>query len=460
MANTPITAAQSKDFDIKNCLVYSNDEKTQVDISTLITDLYYYESVLSPTLKVDVIFADTGTVEKDNELKTVMDALQMVGTEKVDLKISDPNDKEISVTLYSDTIQPFSKENRKTLVSTSLVSKESILNYKTVVNYRLDGKISDHINRILKETLKVDGKKKLDIEETLNNYNYSGVNIHPFATILQLARKSIPKTKNANGNTAGFFFFETSDGFKFKSVEGLLSDTDPSGGKKKYKSLVYNETPDGRGSSIPPEYGGKILEYNLDTPSGSVQSKLQIGTYSTRTILFDPFNCYYEVVIPNTQGDVASEKNLQKAGKNLPKYNKEFNIDQQGKDFSRTQYMLIDTGTLPTGDTKDQLKKAKEKNFDPKNILNQSVMRYNQFFSTKVTITITGDFSLHAGDYIYVDTPEISTKETKVMDEQFGGYYVIADLCHYISIKTGGYTKLTLVRDSIGRKGSPLPINN
>ena len=87
-------------------------------------------------------------------------------------------------------------------------------------------------------------------------------------------------------------------------------------------------------------------------------------------------------------------------------------------------------------------------------------MRYNQFFSTKVTITITGDFSLHAGDYIYVDTPEISSKDTKLMDEQFGGYYVIADLCHYISIKTGGYTKLTLVRDSIGRKGSPLPINN
>ena len=460
MANTPITAAQSKDFDIKKCLVYSNDNSTQADISNLITDLYYYESVLSPTLKVDVMFADTGTIEKDNDLKTALEALQLVGTEKVELKMSDPNDKEISVTLYSDFIRPLAKENRKTLVSANLVSKEAIFNYKTTVNYRLDGKISDHINKILKETLKVDGKKKLDIEETINNYNYAGVNLRPFATILQLARKSIPKTKNSKGNTAGFFFFETSDGFKFKSVEGLLSDTEPSGGKKKYKSLVYNDTPDGRGTSIPPEYGGKILEYNVDTSAGSVQSKLQIGTYSTRTILFDPFNCYYEVVNPNTEGSLASKDNLQKAGKNLPKYNEEFNIQGQNKDFSRTQYMLIDTGTLPTGDTKQQIKKAKEKNFDPKNILNQSVMRYNQFFSTKVTITITGDFSLHAGDYIYVDTPEISTKDTKVMDEQFGGYYVIADLCHYISIRTGGYTKLTLVRDSIGRKGSPLPLNN
>jgi len=461
MSNTPITSAQSKDFDIKKCLVYSNDKKTQADISTLITDLYYYESVLSPTLKVDIMFADTGTVNKDNDLKTALEALQLVGTEKVELKILDPKNKEISVTLYSDFIRPIASENTKTLVSANLVSKEAIFNYKTTVNYRLDGKISDHINRILKETLKVDGKKKLDIEETQNNYNYSGVNLRPFATILQLAKKSVPKTKNSEGNTAGFFFFETSDGFKFKSVEGLLSDTEPSGGKKKYKSLVYNETPDGRGSTVPPEYGGKILEYNVDTSAGSVQSKLQIGTYSTRTILFDPFNCFYEVINPNTEGgNLANKDKLQKAGKNLPKYNEEFKVEGQNKDFSRTQYMLIDTGTLPTGSTKEQTKKSKDKNFDPKNILNQSVMRYNQFFSTKVTITITGDFSLHAGDYIYIDSPEISTKDTKVMDQQFGGYYVIADLCHYISTKTGGYTKLTLVRDSVGRKGSPSPLNS
>lgn len=265
MSNTPITSAQSRDFDIKKCLVYSNDQKTQADISTLITDLYYYESVLSPTLKVDIMFADTGTVNKDNDLKTALEALQLVGTEKVELKILNPKNKEISVTLYSDFIRPIASENTKTLVSANLVSKEAIFNYKTTVNYRLDGKISDHINRILKETLKVDGKKKLDIEETQNNYNYSGVNLRPFATILQLAKKSVPKTKNSEGNTAGFFFFETSDGFKFKSVEGLLSDTEPSGGKKKYKSLVYNETPDGRGSTVPPEYGGKILEYNVDT---------------------------------------------------------------------------------------------------------------------------------------------------------------------------------------------------
>lgn len=458
MSNQIITAAQSKEFDIKKCLIHSNDEKTKADIGSLITDLYYFEDLLSPTLKVDILFADTGTVEKDGEFKNAIDSLQMVGTEKVDLELTDPNDQKIKVTLYTDTIAPISKENRKSLVSVTLGSKESITNYKTAVNYRLDGKISDHIARILKETLKVDGKKKLDIEETSNNLNHIGNNMRPFATILHLARKAIPQMPNAEGNTAGFFFYETSEGYKFKSVEGLLSENEPGGGKKKYKSLVYNETPDGRGLSVPPEYGGKILEYNVVTPSGSVQSKLQIGTYATRTILFDPFNCYYEVINPSVLGDKGAESKLQKAGKNLPKYNKEFNQEGNNNDFSRTQYMLLDKGTLPTGNSQQQIEKSTEQNFDPKNILNQSVMRYNQFFSTKIEITITGDFSLHAGDYIFIDAPETSTKDIKVMDKQFGGYYVIAKLCHYISLRDGGYTKLTLCRDSIGRKGSPLPL--
>lgn len=460
MPQNPITSAQSKDFDIPQCLILSNDEKTKVDISTIITDLYYYESVLNPTIKVDLVYAETGySVEKDGSLKTVVEGLPLVGTEKVGLKLKDPNEVELSLNLYVDNVKPFHDDSARTVVGLNLVSKESIFNYKTVLNKRFDGKISDHIRTILKDFLKVDeGTKKLDIEETANNYNFVGNNRRPFYAMLWLAKKAVPNGASL-GNTAGYFFFETSDGFKFKSIENLLSETEPSGGKKKYKSLVYNDTPDGRGSNVPPEYGGKILQYNIETAAGNVQSKFEIGTYSTRTILFNPFNCYYEIILPNVKGgDKGSEKNLKKAGNELPKYNREFDRPEKEKDFSRTQYVLVDCGSLPTGNTEQQIQKSEEENFDPRNILNQSVMRYNQFFSTSVTITITGDFSLHAGDYIYIDTPQLSNKDTQTMNEQFGGFYVIAELCHYISLANGGYTKLTLVRDSVGRKGSPIPL--
>ena len=41
-----------------------------------------------------------------------------------------------------------------------------------------------------------------------------------------------------------------------------------------------------------------------------------MGSYSTRTILFDPFTLYYEVLTPNS---TEKEQSLTLAGKSLPK---------------------------------------------------------------------------------------------------------------------------------------------
>ena len=138
----------------------------------------------------------------------------------------------------------------------------------------------------------------------------------------------------------------------------------------------------------------------------------------------------------------------------------------KSKEFSRTQYMLIDSGTLVANGAKDpkkwdegtrtQLEKSQtDQNFDIKDILSQSSMRYNQLFSTKISITIPGDFSLNAGDSIFFDGPELTGDANKdEIDEKDGGLYIIADLCHYCDINKECYTKMNLVRDSTGRKGN------
>jgi hypothetical protein len=249
------------------------------------------------------------------------------------------------------------------------------------------------------------------------------------------------------GDSAGYFFYETSEGFFFKSIDGLLA-------QEKKKSIIYNQSPDSRGENIPAGYDVKALDYVKDN-AVDVQDKLQMGAFSTRTVLFDPFNCYYEVITPNAK---EKEKSLKLGGKELPVLNKEFNREGNNKEFSRTQYMLLDKGTLPTGGGtgkgQEQITKSKDENFLPKDILNQAIMRYGQLFSQKSTITIAGDFSLHAGDVIFLDAPELKT-ETKndEVNKESGGLYIIADLCHYISPKET-YTKLNLVRDSFGRKGN------
>ena len=395
--------------------------------------LMYYESILQDTIKAEVIFVDTGGAIDG---KSAIEGLPLVGTEEVDLAFEDNQENKIKLKMYVNKVTPIDEDTRKSSVQLNMVSEEFIRNEEgdSRLNVRFDGKISDHIAKILKSFLKT--KKKLDIENTSNNYNFIGNNRKPYYALNWLSKTSIPENAGKKGSSAGFFFFETSEGFKFKSIDGLFA-------QEKKKSFIYNETPDGNGQ-VPSGYNGKILSQKADNTINA-QSKFEMGAYSTRLVIFDPYTCKYQV-IKQTADETKSGTKL--GGKDLPTFNKKFNTD-----FTRTTYMLADTGTLPSGTNGQQISKAKEQNFETPQVLNQAIRRYNQMFAGMQTITIAGDFSLHAGDVVFIDTPGRNAEKDDQINKEYGGLYIIADLCHYISTKET-YTKLNLVRDSFGRKGN------
>ena len=169
---------------------------------------------------------------------------------------------------------------------------------------------------------------------------------------------------------------------------------------------------------------------------------------NNKIVLFDPFQCVYEVITPNVE---EYKRQLKLAGKKMPKLNDEFNIPGKEKEFSRTTYYLLDKGTLPAGDTEQQIEKSDEENFEYRDILNQSIMRYNQLFSFEAQVTIPGDFSLHAGDAIHLDVPLLEVDRTKEKSKMDGGLYIISDLTHLVT-PSETVTRLNLVRDSTGKK--------
>lgn len=447
MANPIVSKSAESSFISRLDIISNKDQSKTVSLAGGTIRLMYYESILQDTIKASVTFADSGNAI-DN--KTALDGLPIVGQEKIYVKFKDNNDVELDLTLYVNKVTPLSDDTTKSMVTLDLVSKEFIMNEKVRLNTRFDGKISDHIKKILTDKNFLATEKNIDIEESSNNYNFIGNNRKPYYAMNWLSKKSISAASQKKGDSAGYFFFETSEGFKFKSIDGLFS-------QEKKKSIIYNQSPDSRGNNLPAGYDVKALDYSKDN-SVNVQEKLKMGAFSTRTILFDPFTGYYEVITPNAK---EKENSLKLGGKELPVLNPEFNKEGNNKDFSRTTYMLLDKGTLPTGSgtgkSQTQLQKSKDENFEPKNILNQAIMRYNQLYSSKATITIAGDFSLHAGDVVFMDAPELQT-DTKndEVNKESGGLYIIADLCHYISPKET-YTKLNLVRDSFGRTGNHSP---
>ncbi len=466
---------EGKGVGIQRIDIQSNKDKGKtVSVINSVMTFQYYESILQDAVRATVSFVDTGNTLDD---KTAMEGLPIVGQETVNLKFTDNNNETVELVLYVNKVTPLLDDTRKSIVKLQLASREYIWNEKVRANKRFDGLISNHVEKLLtdKDYLGPSDKakattgyksKELDIEKTANKQNFIGNNKKPYYLINWLSRGAVPSVGNpsAKGESAGFLFWETSNKFHFKSIDGLMNTEK----NKPKKSYVYNESPDGSSAEIPEGYDAKVIEYSVDN-AVNVQDKLKMGAYSTRIITFNPFNTYYEVVTPNAgntqtppKGDApGNQKNLEMAGKDgLPILNPEFDIAEKGKEFTRTTYMVLDQGTLPTGkgvgeaqrDGTGQVAKSKEENYKPGEVLNQGIMRMNQLFALKTTILIPGDFSLHAGDAIYVDAPQLKTDtKSDEVDKQVGGNYVISDLCHFMS-SAYTLTKLTLVRDSFGRK--------
>tara|TARA_Y100001963_G_scaffold101945_1_gene140264 strand:- start:439 stop:1923 length:1485 start_codon:yes stop_codon:yes gene_type:complete len=489
-----ISIRNASPADIKRAKIYSNEDNSKTaDLRGGLIRLMYYESLLQDTVRATVFYVDTGaTVEKNGKLVSAVEGLPIVGEEKFELVFTDNNGNEIDFTvdgenaLYVNKVTPVLDDTSKSLVMLDLVSKEYILNEKMRLNTRFDGPISEHVRGILtKQTIDPDGtkrqkdyfdtKKDVDIEETEGMYNFCGDNRKPFYCMNWLSKKAVPgENPKALGSSAGYFLWETGyttdqdgektkGGFHFKSIDWLMNrEVNPV-----KKSIIYTGTGDAAGEKIPQQYDMKALSAEKSNLI-DIQQKLQMGAYSTRTIMFNPFDCVYEVITPYAYGsetEKGSQDNLKLGGDKLPVMNKEFDRPAS-KEFSRTQYMLLDPGTLVTAveknpsdwseGTNSQLAKSQtDQNFEVQDILSQSSMRYNQLFSIKVTVTIPGDFSLHAGNSIFFDGPELTDSENKDnIDEQTGGLYIISDICHYSSDKQT-FTKMNLVRDSIDRKGSP-----
>ena len=234
-------------------------------------------------------------------------------------------------------------------------------------------------------------------------------------------------TPDKKGKSAGFLFYETSEGYKYKSIDFLMS-------QKQKKSFIFTDTIDFNDK----QYDGKILNLSLGT-NFDAKTKLRSGIVKNELVTFNP----RERKFGKKSKEEKSDAN---AGKDFALFNKKFMSC-----VTRTTFAMTDEGSQNTeGTTKQQVEKNFKTNYDIESIGNQAIKRYNEIDVQKMQITIAGDFSLHIGDIIFIDIGSL-TEENKV-DKFVGGKYMISDLCHRMD-SNGVFTKLNLCRDSFRRDG-------
>jgi hypothetical protein len=185
MANLITTKSAQPSYIEKFDIVSNKSQGKTVSVVNGAVRLMYYESILQDTVKITYTFADTGNTV-DN--KTALEGLPIVGQEKVAVKFKDNNEVVLNLTMYVNKVTPLSDDTTKSMIQLELVSKEFILNEKIRLNERFDGKISDHLKKILTAPNYLATKKNIDIEETSNNYNFIGNNKKPYYAMNWLSR--------------------------------------------------------------------------------------------------------------------------------------------------------------------------------------------------------------------------------------------------------------------------------
>ena len=433
--------------------ISSNFEDNAIDLSAGVVDYRYYESVLSNAVTATATVVETGFKgDEQGNTKTTqgtIDSLPIRGGERTDIIIEDTYGNELKLDdgLYVNRVRDVDPGTQTDLYFLDFASREYFANEQTRVTKRYEGNISQNIETILKDVLEVEGEP--DVDDTAEPYNFMGNDKKPFYVCTWLASKSVPVEAGKVGGTAGYLFYETYDGFNFRSIDVLNQ-------QKSKGNYIFTNTADLPKSG---EYKGKILDYTLNRDI-DLQSNLSIGLYSNRTLFFDFYAYNYKVrnFDVDQSGGAASKEGAGSKGKinTLGRDDIDSVPDEFRKPISRIMNRVLDVGSLPSGKNIDEeLKTWKNTPYDPTydatKTMVQSVMRYNQMFLVKINIMIAGDFSLRAGDVIHCEFPELTTDPNTPNNKKSGGLYMISSLCHNITPRET-YTSLTLVRDTFGRK--------
>ena len=404
--------AESK-FLITKCMLMPNEgsslkEPYELGLGNPIID--YYESVESPSISMTVTFID---------IDQVIGREGITGGEYIDLTVKDGDVDEFKITskkqkLMLNSVRNMITETNKQVATLEFVSVESIINETSRVNKKFTGNVSNTVEELLKSDKKgVQSSKKLDKDNSLNSYSFVGNLKRPFDTIQWLC----PKTQSS-AKDFGFLFYETLDGYVFKSIKSLLEQ----------EPITYTQT------DRPGDQGFfKILQNNLNQ-TNDVGMNMRMGMYANRTIYIDIENQTTETV--DFKVDEIKTKKKATLPSNIQNYP------------TRLMVRVDDVGVAQVGAAKTDVQ--------PKSELakyqNKSYIRNNLLFSQSLSVSIPLNTTLRAGFALNIKLP-LKQENGDANIDSYGndrsndpsGRYLIGELRHLI----GGGKKGTMVRHSL-----------
>jgi len=214
-------------------IIQSADGSKTADISGGAFIVTYYENLFSPMITAKIVVINTGDAiaDKNGKMTSLYNGFPLRGGERVVLKIAGNSkinkegldfSKNSADYFYVASITNVLIDSQRETFTLNLVPREAITNETTRVGKKFPASqpISDSVQNIIKDYLKSDKVNLID--KTQNPYGFIGNLKKPFTILTWLSSKGVPESSGKD-SSAGYLFYQTKDGFNFRSIDDLIS---------------------------------------------------------------------------------------------------------------------------------------------------------------------------------------------------------------------------------------------
>lgn len=390
----------------------SNGQK--IDLKKLLLDMSYYEDIYT--------FAASGYI-------TIIDAqgfielLQLTGSEFIEIEFGKvknaPNKNAQRFRVYKLGNRKPSGNNNSEPYTLYFCSEELMLSEQTKLSKSYVGqKISDIVKDILVEKLKVNTKNIEVIEETTGMYDFVIPRMKPFEAISWVSTYARPQRY---GSTADMLFFETKNGFNFRSLQSMYKDDIYATYRYEPKNISYDN------QSIQ-DKTTQVLEYEFNKVYDMMHD-INSGAFANRLVSIDPMTRSFNIT------DFDYNKNK------MEKLNPEGVLDdlqnRLGKNISQAFDGVLKVATGNSNQGSIPYIKQKEggiakdisiETFVPLRTAAISLANY-----TSIKMSIPGDPGITAGRTINFNLHSLNPIDNiKKLDKFYSGKYLVTAVRHII----------------------------
>jgi len=418
-----------------------NHKGEVIDLKNIVIELNIYESIYKNAVTGSIVVTDANNF---------IGKMEIQGLEKLAFKLETPGAADVGIDASMDTGEPFHVykiSNRKqlnqnlTLYTLHFASREFMRNIRTKVSQAYSTGIGA-VFHILKDKDYLDSRKNLMYEPTGNTDKIVVPNVTPFKAINMIAKRTL----SDHSNGVGYYFYETTKGFHFRSWESMVSD---SGQFERKRKQVFFSMPakvtDKSGADFDKNIKNKteheyksVESYTFVNNFHDIAANTALGTYGHRvithnifdkSIIEDDYN--YHVQFGDTKHADYTENHQDKEKHAVVDAIVDYDDKKNLSDYAESRVSLqSSTRFLHDDDVGSYGIDASE---DSRKTGERISQRNQVVHGTNLQLVIKGQAYIEAGDLIEFNIRPIDTQDMDEKDPRFAGNYVVTKIRHKVA---------------------------